>query len=268
MATPSVVLGLCQTFEFTFLNSVSITDNHSQQSPARVPAAQPFAAEKSVFEVENEQSETLVQDLVTKSHITGIQITSQKPVTFFTLPRELRDIVYEHATLNVEARPGRKRIAIRKRNLPAEQTKIKIINGFNSGLLLASKQVRAEALIPYLNNTLFTLSTAEHVLSWARSMPTALRPALGEIQLELVSEVGAGKFDVGLPGAADREYRVRWWNKQFRREARNLVTRLAGESGSDGVRIMRQVFEVADHSAEWRNEWLRMRWQRHEMAEA
>ncbi|KAI5362839.1 hypothetical protein Slin15195_G102200 [Septoria linicola] len=76
--------------------------------------------------------------------------------TFFDLPRELRDMVYDLATLDIEVFPMSK---TRSHHVGHPNR----FNAMNAGLLLTSKQARLEVLEQkvYFTNTIFTFDDCQ-----------------------------------------------------------------------------------------------------------
>ncbi|WPB02875.1 uncharacterized protein RHO25_007511 [Cercospora beticola] len=147
------------------------------------------------------------------------------PVTFLSLPRELRDIIYDFATKDVEVHLGRKKLSLRNKKGETRSSQTKSspslplasfgyghdrsgkrlereicsaaltilpqssMSATNSGLLLTSKQVRCETVSLYLRNTLFTFLRASTAADWIKSIPLPLRESsLQHIRLSIASK--------------------------------------------------------------------------------
>ena len=59
----------------------------------------------------------------------------------------------------------------------------------NTGILFVSKQLRAEGIKPYLQNTEFTFRSEKEAFAWLRTVPEHYRKFLKHVRLELTSEV-------------------------------------------------------------------------------
>jgi hypothetical protein len=109
------------------------------------------------------------------------------------LPRELRDIVYDYATAHFEVRVGRKKLNLRGKSVEQRQRNTTAVD---TGLLFVCKQLRNEAIQPYLKNTLFTFRSEEAAFAWLRTVPEYHRKFLKHVRLETMSDVKL--FDIGL----------------------------------------------------------------------
>ncbi|PPJ56935.1 hypothetical protein CBER1_02240 [Cercospora berteroae] len=144
-------------------------------------------------------------------------IAGEEPVTIFSLPRELRDIIWDFATKDVEVHLRRRKLLSRNKNmedpsslLPSRSAHFSSrrkhnkkarpratgsistpsrISATSCGLLLTSKQVRLEAFSFYLRNSAFTFESPDAALDWVKSISSALRLAsVVQIRLSAISD--------------------------------------------------------------------------------
>lgn len=219
-------------------------------------------------------------------------IARKEPVTIFSLPRELRDFIWDFATKDVEVFLEKKLLFRHKKMkyssslLPSrfsrcspphksdEEVRLNaassiaapsLMSGTNSGLLLTAKQVRLETLPFYLRNSAFTFDSPDAALDWMKSVPRALRVAsLGQIRLSAVSDReleehnrkndydGTPAYRIGRLNAKAKE-KVAW--------ARYLIFTDKVEHGPR-LQLWRQRFEVVEGTSVGERAYIQMvRWE-------
>ncbi|GIZ41372.1 hypothetical protein CKM354_000467800 [Cercospora kikuchii] len=123
-----------------------------------------------------------------------------QPLSLLSLPRELRDMIWDFATKDVEVPLRQEPVQLTHwipRQRHKKKTQLSAAGSIstpspmpitNSGLLFASKQVRHETISYYLRNSAFTFDSVDAALDWMRSIPRALRVAsLRQVRLSAFS---------------------------------------------------------------------------------
>ena len=164
----------------------------------------------------------------------------KKSLTFLSLPRELRDIVYDMAIEDFEIRLRRPRIPFGWETSPGSDGYH--AESISSGLLFTSKQIRTEALQAYLENHVFTSYRVGTAIAWLHTIPASHHKYLKSVRLEVASPMQA---DARTPSSWED---ARSWALAKNRSSLWLIKhandRMARDFDGIELKFMFQAFEI------------------------